>query len=85
MGTLFSNICFFASYLHFSSAPLFAMMKDQYANYVVQKIIDVIDDHQREFLVQKIRPHLAALKKYTYAKHIVARVEAYGNSPNKHI
>jgi hypothetical protein len=51
------------------------MMKDQYANYVIQKIIDVVDDDQREQLLQKIKPHIVQLKKYTYGKHIIARLE----------
>lgn len=50
-------------------------MKDQYANYVVQKIIDVVDDEQRRLLIQKIKPHIPSLKKYTYGKHIIARLE----------
>jgi pumilio RNA-binding family len=51
------------------------MMKDQYANYVVQKVLETCDDEQREMLLSRIRVHLHALKKYTYGKHIVARVE----------
>ena len=52
-----------------------AMMKDQYANYVVQKVLETCDDQERELLLSRIRVHLHALKKYTYGKHIVARVE----------
>uniref|UniRef100_A0A0C9RL39 TSA: Wollemia nobilis Ref_Wollemi_Transcript_12836_4336 transcribed RNA sequence n=1 Tax=Wollemia nobilis TaxID=56998 RepID=A0A0C9RL39_9CONI len=52
-----------------------AMMKDQYANYVVQKVLETCGDQQREKLLSRIRVHLHALKKYTYGKHIVARVE----------
>ncbi|XP_031502023.1 pumilio homolog 1-like [Nymphaea colorata] len=55
--------------------PLQAMMKDQFANYVVQKVIDTCDDQQREFILSRIKVHLNALKRYTYGKHIVARVE----------
>ncbi|KAI9193305.1 ARM repeat-containing protein [Polychytrium aggregatum] len=54
------------------SSPLVAMMKDQYANYVVQKMLDVVDGDQKELLIQKIKPHLASLKKYTYGKHLIA-------------
>jgi hypothetical protein len=46
-------------------------MKDQYANYVIQKMLDVVDDDQRELLVNKIKPHLQSLKKYTYGKHLI--------------
>ncbi|KAK9097540.1 hypothetical protein Sjap_023037 [Stephania japonica] len=54
---------------------LLIMMKDQYANYVVQKILGVCTDEQREILLSRIRVHLHALKKYTYGKHIVVRFE----------
>lgn len=52
-----------------------AMMKDQFANYVVQKVLETCDDQQREHILSRIKVHLNALKKYTYGKHIVARVE----------
>ncbi|KAA8535740.1 hypothetical protein F0562_030758 [Nyssa sinensis] len=54
---------------------LLIMMKDQYANYVVQKILDTCTENQREMLLSRISIHLNALKKYTYGKHIVARFE----------
>jgi len=53
------------------------MMKDQYANYVVQKMIDVSEPTQLKKLMTKIRPHMAALRKYTYGKHINAKLEKY--------
>lgn len=49
-----------------------SMMKDQYANYVVQKMLDVVDGNQRDLLVAKIKPHLQGLKKYTYGKHLIS-------------
>lgn len=52
-----------------------AMMKDQFANYVVQKVLETCNDEQRELILSRIKVHLNALKKYTYGKHIVARVE----------
>lgn len=55
--------------------PLQAMMKDQFANYVVQKLLEVCDDDQRERLLASARAHLQAVKKVSYGKHIVARVE----------
>jgi len=51
------------------------MMKDQYANYVVQKVLDFIDDRQKEILLAKIKPHISSLRKYPYGKHIIARLE----------
>ncbi|KAF2296096.1 hypothetical protein GH714_036131 [Hevea brasiliensis] len=45
------------------------------ANYVVQKVLETCDDQQLELILNRIKVHLNALKKYTYGKHIVARVE----------
>lgn len=53
------------------------MMKDQYANYVVQKMIDVSEPTQRKTLMLQIRPHMNSLKKYTYGKHIIAKIEKF--------
>ena len=47
------------------------MMKDQFANYVIQKMLDVVDNEQRALLIEKIRPHLPSLKKFTYGKHLI--------------
>ncbi|XP_074295062.1 pumilio homolog 3-like [Silene latifolia] len=55
--------------------PLQAMMKDQFANYVIQKVLEICSDEKREYILSRIKVHLNALKKYTYGKHIVARVE----------
>ncbi|KAI9314764.1 armadillo-type protein [Dichotomocladium elegans] len=57
------------------SCPLVIMMKDQYANYVVQKMFDVVDDDQRGLLVARIRPHLQSLKRFTYGRHLLMKVE----------
>ena len=53
------------------------MMKDQYANYVIQKMIEVAEPAQRKLLIQRIRPQVATLRKYTYGKHILAKIEKY--------
>ncbi|CAL9072478.1 unnamed protein product [Musa acuminata var. zebrina] len=55
--------------------PLQVMMKDQFANYVVQKVLETCDDQNRELILSRIKVHLNALKRYTYGKHIVTRVE----------
>ncbi|PSN46785.1 Maternal protein pumilio, partial [Blattella germanica] len=61
----------------FNDNALHVMMKDQYANYVVQKMIDVSEPAQRKVLMHKIRPHLNSLRKYTYGKHIIAKLEKF--------
>lgn len=53
------------------------MMKDQYANYVIQKMIEIAEAPQRKLLIQRIKPHLPVLRKYTYGKHIIAKLEKY--------
>ena len=44
---------------------------------IVQKMIDVAEPLQRKVLMMKIRPHVATLRKYTYGKHILAKLENY--------
>ena len=51
------------------------MMKDPYGNYVVQKVLETCNDQSRELILSRIKVHLNTLKKYTYSKHIVSRVE----------
>ncbi|GFP90867.1 pumilio homolog 5 [Phtheirospermum japonicum] len=59
---------------------LLIMMKDQYANYVIQRILEKCSSEHREVLLGQIKNHLTALKKYTYGKHIVTRFEQlYGD------
>lgn len=50
------------------------MMKDQYANYVVQKMLDVAEPNQRRKMMQAVKPHVTSLRKYTYGKHIISKV-----------
>lgn len=59
------------------SATLYAMMKDQYANYVVQKMIEIAEQPQRKLLLQRIRPYMIQLRKYTYGKHILSKLEKF--------
>ncbi|KAL5249454.1 hypothetical protein ACHWQZ_G018340 [Mnemiopsis leidyi] len=54
---------------------LFTMMKDQFANYVVQKMYDVADHIQKRTIMSKIKPHLQTLRKFPYGKHILAKLE----------
>lgn len=52
--------------------PLNVMMKDQFANYVIQKLLDVTKGEQHDRLVEAIKPHLQHLKKFTYGKHLAS-------------
>lgn len=51
------------------------LMSDQYANYVVQKLLEICDDDQFEEFLTRVRQHVPEMKKYAYGKHIVAHVE----------
>ena len=56
-------------------SPFLCMVKDQYANYVVQKLLDLSDDQQRAAIINHIQPHSAMLRKFTYGKHIMSRID----------
>ena len=58
-------------------------MKDQYANYVIQKMIEVADSQQRKTLLVRIRPHMNSLRRFTYGKHIMAKLEKFMNTSSK--
>uniref|UniRef100_A0A0E0KN44 PUM-HD domain-containing protein n=1 Tax=Oryza punctata TaxID=4537 RepID=A0A0E0KN44_ORYPU len=51
------------------------LMKDQFGNYVVQRILQTCDDKFLVVILSSIKMHLNELKNYTFGKHIVARVE----------
>ncbi|VDK52678.1 unnamed protein product [Anisakis simplex] len=64
------------------STPLLMMMKDQFANYVVQKMLDVADSAHRKKMMLAIKPHIPALRKYNYGKHIITKLEKYFQKQN---
>lgn len=77
IGELSTSHTINISYNLYIFSGLQIMMKDQYANYVVQKMIDVSEPTQRKTLLHKIRPHMNSLRKYTYGKHIIAKLEKF--------
>ncbi len=40
-------------------------------------MIDVAEPAQRKVLLQKVRPHMQSLRKFTYGKHIIRKIEKY--------
>lgn len=60
-----------------NTCNLITMMKDQYANYVVQKIIEMADEPQRKQIHEAVKPLLPIIRKLTFAKHILACVDKY--------
>lgn len=55
------------------------MVRDPYANYVVQKVIEVSDERQRAAIVRYVRENIVQLRRYTYGKHIIVRLENITN------
>jgi pumilio RNA-binding family len=51
------------------------MVRDPYANYVVQKVIDVSNETQRGAIIRYVRENIVQLRRYTYGKHIIVRLE----------
>lgn len=59
-----------------TTVPIFVlMMKDQFANYVLQKMLDVIDGDQRIHLLKDVRYNLGILKKLAFGKHCLVKLE----------
>lgn len=73
-----------------NASPLNHLVRDQFGNYVVQRVLDVAMPPQRERVVSILRAQVPAIKKYSYGKHIIARLEehqgggssGYHNHPN---
>ena len=49
------------------------MLQDPFGNYVVQSCLSVVKGPVHAALVEKIRPHLHAIKTSPYGKRILAR------------
>ena len=54
------------------------MMQDPYANYVVQKLFDLSTDAQRAVMANKIREWIPMIRRGTYGRHLLARMEKSG-------
>ena len=55
--------------------PLQTMMKDPYANYVVQKVLDFAEGSEFDKVVETIQNQSAQLKRLSCGKHILNRLE----------
>ncbi|KAJ5669307.1 hypothetical protein N7462_010377 [Penicillium macrosclerotiorum] len=53
-------------------SPLLGLMRDQYGNYVIQKVLGQLKGAERDALIDQIKPLLSQLKKFSYGKQIVA-------------
>lgn len=54
---------------------IISMLKDQFANYVVQKLFEVCDLELKQPIIDFINLNIAAIKRLPYGKHVVAKVE----------
>jgi pumilio RNA-binding family len=53
------------------------MVRDAYANYVVQTTLDVVpESKEKQMLLAELNSHAEELRNYTFAKHIVAKLNA---------
>ncbi|PLB49435.1 putative mRNA binding protein Pumilio 2 [Aspergillus steynii IBT 23096] len=52
--------------------PLPGLIRDQYGNYVIQKVLSQLKGVERETLAEQIRPLLNGIKKTSYGKQVAA-------------
>jgi len=53
------------------------MVRDPYANYVVQTTLDVVPESDEKIgLLKELNAHSAELKNYTFAKHIITKLDS---------
>jgi len=58
------------------SSVVLLMVRDAYANYVVQTTLDVAPEGEdKRLLYQELKNHSAQLRNYTFAKHIITKLE----------
>ncbi|KAJ7864530.1 hypothetical protein B0H13DRAFT_2671181 [Mycena leptocephala] len=56
------------------ATPSVIMMKDQYGNYVLQRVLGVTEGDQKETLINTVRPQLLSMQRYStaYSKHLTS-------------
>lgn len=64
-------------------SPLSSLVRDQFGNYVVQRVLDVAKPSQRERVANILKAQVPAIKKYSYGKHIIARLEETLSATNQ--
>jgi len=58
-----------------ASSVALLMVRDAYANYVVQTTLDVApESDERRLLLKELNLHVEELRNYTFAKHIVSKL-----------
>jgi hypothetical protein len=64
-------------------SPLFVLMKDRFANYVIQRCLEFSHGHQRQLLIGILQANLNSLKGVIYGKHIATAIERIISSPSQ--
>lgn len=54
------------------TSPIHQLMKDQYGNYVIQKLVDQLDEPEKSDFVMKMKPQFNSLKKNNSGRQIAA-------------
>ncbi|KAL7718414.1 Pumilio family RNA-binding protein [Entamoeba marina] len=58
-----------------NSKKIYDMMCDPYANYVIQRLVEVMTEAQKELFIAKfITPNIEALRCNSYSKHLLQRI-----------
>lgn len=66
-----------------NTAVVLLMVRDAYANYVVQTTLDVVpESEEKRMLLEELNSHTDELKNYTFAKHIVAKLTSLNAGDN---
>jgi len=61
--------------------PFLSLVKDQYGNYVCQKLLDDASEVERATIITRIKRHGQQLRKIPYGKHIIAKIERITQQP----
>ena len=62
-------------------SPSLSLIRDQYGNYVIQKLLNTLKDAERDEFVELIKAQIALLKRFSYGKQIAAIEKLIYTSP----
>jgi len=62
-------------------SPSLSLIRDQYGNYVIQKLLNTLKASEREEFVEQIKAQIALLKRFSYGKQIAAIEKLIYTSP----
>lgn len=56
---------------------LINLTKHPFGNYVLQRILESVDVGNQRLLLSRLYPHLGTLKKYSYARYVIGKMEMH--------